>query len=607
MEQRFSSTAEILTQKYLERRKQGPHSEDNSGASDEAQQRIILAHRPKQPKNELRIYHEALHELFKAVTEHPDQFDSDCSLHRSNSDLSLTSTEEPLQDSQVLFTETDVTLPSHLGGSFEFQEMDKHRELKWAGRCPDSRDSSSSFVKVYQEMMSVYAQLKAERNGQQQWERELQERERRLKRREEAFEGLAGAEDMKRQQELSQLQDLLREKSKENKRFKSNFSTIKELNDNMRKQLNELSEQNRKLETQSKRLQARLENLQKKYEHCTTLRGCQKGSVNRAECIKPHIKEKTAECGKSSNKASSLPIQLKLLEHLLEWVLDGQMFSSVAGNEVNPLGQCLPPEVLLNEKCLKVLPLLSDQLRSTPLSEPTLLLSLLRFIHWALRHLDSRTQRVSPSATLRRIGEAVLKLSAQSTALQSRNPDLPVSSIDTTAPFRSLPFPPSPCSHTLILSNLIILRTITQADVLAQAADSLCAELKREESRGLYIHYGGVHVLLSVLRSNPVSLHTPIELLMQLTEPSRYLNSFLEACSCEEFFRTASQLLKNPHMELPSLEKFSILLQKLSSIRKNRSLFERSSLHLQLQDLYRTDPERTFLHLNIRSILHNLK
>uniref|UniRef100_A0A3Q2ZQM8 Coiled-coil domain containing 138 n=1 Tax=Kryptolebias marmoratus TaxID=37003 RepID=A0A3Q2ZQM8_KRYMA len=567
MEQRFSSTAEILTQKYLERRKQGPHSEDNSGASDEAQQRIILAHRPKQPKNELRIYHEALHELFKAVTEHPDQFDSDCSLHRSNSDLSLTSTEEPLQDSQVLFTETDVTLPSHLGGSFEFQEMDKHRELKWAGRCPDSRDSSSSFVKVYQEMMSVYAQLKAERNGQQQWERELQERERRLKRREEAFEGLAGAEDMKRQQELSQLQDLLREKSKENKRFKSNFSTIKELNDNMRKQLNELSEQNRKLETQSKRLQARLENLQ----------------------------------------ASSLPIQLKLLEHLLEWVLDGQMFSSVAGNEVNPLGQCLPPEVLLNEKCLKVLPLLSDQLRSTPLSEPTLLLSLLRFIHWALRHLDSRTQRVSPSATLRRIGEAVLKLSAQSTALQSRNPDLPVSSIDTTAPFRSLPFPPSPCSHTLILSNLIILRTITQADVLAQAADSLCAELKREESRGLYIHYGGVHVLLSVLRSNPVSLHTPIELLMQLTEPSRYLNSFLEACSCEEFFRTASQLLKNPHMELPSLEKFSILLQKLSSIRKNRSLFERSSLHLQLQDLYRTDPERTFLHLNIRSILHNLK
>lgn len=41
----------------------------------------------------------------------------------------------------------------------------------------------------------------------------------------------------KHQQELSQLQDLLRERSKENKRLKSSFDTIKELNDNMRKQV----------------------------------------------------------------------------------------------------------------------------------------------------------------------------------------------------------------------------------------------------------------------------------------------------------------------------------------------------------------------------------
>lgn len=46
-----------------------------------------------------------------------------------------------------------------------------------------------------------------------------------------------------------------------------------------------------------------------------------------------------------------------------------------------------------------------------------------------------------------------------------------------------------------------------------------------------------------------------------------YLNPFLEACSCEEFFRTASQLLKHHCLELPLLEKLSMLLQKLSSIR----------------------------------------
>lgn len=46
-----------------------------------------------------------------------------------------------------------------------------------------------------------------------------------------------------------------------------------------------------------------------------------------------------------------------------------------------------------------------------------------------------------------------------------------------------------------------------------------------------------------------------------------YLNLFLDACSCEEFFRTTSQLLKHSRLELASLEKLSMLLQKLSSIR----------------------------------------
>lgn len=42
----------------------------------------------------------------------------------------------------------------------------------------------------------------------------------------------------KHQQEVSQLQERLREQSKENRRLKSNFDTIRELNDNMKKQVN---------------------------------------------------------------------------------------------------------------------------------------------------------------------------------------------------------------------------------------------------------------------------------------------------------------------------------------------------------------------------------
>nr|XP_033472899.1 coiled-coil domain-containing protein 138-like [Epinephelus lanceolatus] len=614
-------TVERLKQKYLQRTKQLPPSEDiASGTSDGAVHRLILANRSKQPRKELKGYNKALHELFKAVSNHPDQFGCDRGLHGSNEDLSGDSTAAALQDSQVLLTETDVTLPSCLDGSPGSQETETDGELRRAHQLPDScRSSSLVLAKVYQEMMTIYEQLKAERQSQQQWERELQERERRLKQQEEAVGRLAGLEEMlhtrilaveeKHQEEVSQLQDLVQEKSKENRRLKSSFDTIKELNDNMKKQLNEVSEQNKKLESQSKRVQARLENLQRKYELSVASRGLQKVSLKSTECVKPSKMEKTSASGKPSNKGSSSPSPPKLLALLLDWVLDGQMFSSVAGNEGRSVGQCLPPEVVLNERCLKVLPLIADQLHHTPSSEPDLLLNVLRLIHWALRHMDSNTQHVALSATLRRIGEEVSKPQGQLMVLQSEDPDLPKSGSGAGGgPCRSWPLYRSPCPHTRILSALIILRTVTQADMLAQSLDSLHTELMSEESRGLFIHSGGVCVLLWMLRAGRGGLRTPVDILMQLTEQSRYLNPFLEACSCEEFFRTVSQLLKNPRLELPSLEKLSILLQKLSTIRKNRRLFELSSLHLQIQELYhKANRTHTFLCLNLRSILHNLK
>ncbi|XP_068593557.1 coiled-coil domain-containing protein 138-like [Cebidichthys violaceus] len=606
----LSETAEKLKQKYLERRKQLPSPEDvdvASGTSDEAAQRLISADRSNRPSRELKCYGEALHELFRAVTNHPDQFGSDPGLQ----DLSGDSAAAPLHDSQVLLTETDVTLPSCLYGSPGSQETEADGGMQRARRLPVSRRSSSLVLaNVYQEMMSIYEQLKAERDSHQQWERELQDRERRLKHQEEAVGRLAGLEEMlliripaeeeKHQHEVSQLQGVLRERSKENRRLRSSFDTIKELNDSMKKQLNEINEQNKKLESRSKRVQARLENLQRKYEHSAAQSGC----VKSTECSKASTQEKPAASGKHNNKRGSSPSQLKLLALLLDWVLDGQTFSSVAANEGKDVGQRLPPEFLLNERCLKVLPLLADQLHRTPLSEPDLLLNLLRLIHRALRHMDGSTQHVALSATLRRIGEAVSKPGVQSTGPQSGDPDLPRPHGGGAAG----PLSRSPCPHTRILSALIILRTVTRADVLAQALDRLRTDLMSEESRGVFVRCGGVLSLLSMLRAGRGGLRTPVDVLAQLSERSRYLNPFLEACSCTEFFQTASQLLKNPRLEFPTLEKLSILLQKLSNIRKNRRLFERSSLHLQIQEVHHSaNQTHTFLCLNLRSILHNLK
>lgn len=50
------------------------------------------------------------------------------------------------------------------------------------------------------------------------------------------------------------------------------------------------------------------------------MRGCQKESGNRTECIKPLIKEKTAASGKSTNKVLQ---QLCLFFHLNEPAISG--------------------------------------------------------------------------------------------------------------------------------------------------------------------------------------------------------------------------------------------------------------------------------------------
>ncbi|XP_029386824.1 coiled-coil domain-containing protein 138 [Echeneis naucrates] len=607
-----------VRQSYLEERKQFPPSEDMTrGASDIGE--LILGHRRKQSSKEWKCNSKALNELFTAVTNHPEQSSSGYNLHGSNEDLSGNITAAPFQHSQVLLTETDVTLPSGLDGSPASQEHEINMMLLRAHHFPDSGHSSSlELVKVYQEMMTIFEQLKTERQSQQQWVRELNEREQMLKQQEEAFRKLAGMEDLlhsrilaveeKHRQELRQLEHGLREKSKESKRLKSSFDTIKELNENLRKQLNATSEQNKKLESQSKRVQARLENLQRKYEHSIASRGSQKESVKSTDFIKLPKKGQTAASGKSSNKDSSSPTQPKLLALLLDWVLDEQMFSSVTGKERKSEGQGLPLTDVLSERCFKVLPLLADQLYHTPLSEPDLLVNLLRLIHWVLRCLDNNAQHVALSATLRRIGEEVSKPAVHSIVSHSEDSDLPKSCSVAAGNFRNWPLYQSPCPHTRILSNLIILRTVTKADVLAQALDSLRTELMTEESRGCFIHYGGVSLLLMVLRTSRGGLQATIDILMQLTEQSRYLNPFLEACSCEDFFRTASQLLKHSRLELPLIEKLSILLQKLSSIRKNRRLFELSSLHHQIQELYhKTNHTHAFLCLNFRSILLNLK
>ncbi|CAL8266843.1 unnamed protein product [Lota lota] len=591
-----------------------------------------LSHASKLTSKEVQIYNKALKELIVAVSNPLDQFE--CSFHGSD-ELNREYMPCPLEEPLHLSTETDVTLPSCVDGSQDTEPPAGNTLNRSTGRLKLLSSNSQSFPsdldKVCQEMTTIYEQLKAERVSHQEWERKLMEGERRLEERErrveererrveermEALGRLSGIEEalnscilsvqQRHQREMRQMQELLKERMGEMKKMSSSFNIMKELNNSMKKQLKELGEHNTKLERQYKRVLGRLENLQRKYDHSVAEKARRNVCVKATQSGEPSRRGKTGASSKPTNKCPMRPSSPTLLTLLLDWLLETQTFSLVAQHHKRATDpQCLPPEVLLTDRCLQMLPMLADQLQRTSLSDPPLLLCVLRIIYWGLRHLDSSPQRVALSSTLRRIGVQVSTHPPQDN--DSGDGVLPGSRGNNGPPHRGSALYHSPCPHTRVLSALIALHTVTQADLLAQALGSLRSQLRSEGSRGLFLQYGGLGVLLRLLRtSSRGGLHGPVDILMQLSAQSRFLDPFLGACSCADFFSTISQLLQQPHLDLPLLENLSILLQKLSNIRENHRLFERSSLSLLLQEMQRTsDPSCTFLRLNLGSILLNL-
>ncbi|XP_036396755.1 coiled-coil domain-containing protein 138-like [Megalops cyprinoides] len=518
-----------------------------------------------------------------------------------------------VNDPNVKIISWDVTLPSNLAraSASDVTETTAPTEKKQKGPTAhgDSR-SSTDISQVYQEMVHIYDKLHTERIHQQQWSVQLQEWEDQLQQREalvpqpqHALLKIQGVEEEvhyhiremqeRHRQEIKKLNDIIKEKTKENKRIKASFDSIKELNDTMRNQLSEVTEENRKLENQSKKVQARLENLQRKYGYSSV----QKGRENvppKAHESKPSRQDKFSVPSKS-NKVSTNPSAVKLLVLLLDWVADSHL---VPAREDDGWG-AREQHVTLQEKCSKVLPMLTEQLQLVPAVDTGLLVPLLKFIYWSLRQLDSSPQHTTLTSTMRRLGEEVYRGTVQQGSALD-----PSASVRTKASslFKS------PSLHIRFLSTLIILKTITQADILAQALDSLHDDLRSEDGRSLFLQYSALPVVLGHLRGGNRGLLGPsVDILLQMTGESRLLNSFLEACSTEEFFRSISLLLRNPRIDVTQVEKISILLQKLSKIRKNKRLFELFTIHLMVQEMHRTvDPAHAFLAVNLNSILFNL-
>ncbi|XP_033003571.1 coiled-coil domain-containing protein 138 isoform X2 [Lacerta agilis] len=484
------------------------------------------------------------------------------------------------------YSESDITLPSSLtvttscdydsGGepARERVRILETQELNGKNLIP------SHFSQIYRELSIIHQKLQQEKLAQEEYALKLErrehclaERETLLCRHEAALTKIRSVEEevhtkfqiMKEQHEaeIQQLSEALKEKAKENKRLKSSFETLKELNDALRQQLNDISEQNKKLEGQSRKVQARLENLQRKHEFLSIQKSKEAfHTAQERKVIKP---EKTI-----TSKSYKIPINshiYDLLTVLMDWISDQHLSKLVAEEE--KASECLLTGTLASsrnytqEKCIRY---------------------------------------ATMTSTMRRLGEDLFK-GVVPKGCQYISPE------HTTDPKpKSAAFFKSSSLPLRLVSTLIIIKTVTQADYLAQAFDSLCVDLKTDEGKALFLDYQAVPVILSHIRiSSKGVLSNAVDSLLQMTTQSRFLHPFLEACSNETFFRTCSLLLRNPKLDTQILEKLSILLQKLSKIKGNKKMFELFTIHLMIQELQRTThPDHAFLCINLNSILFNL-
>ncbi|XP_070091093.1 coiled-coil domain-containing protein 138 isoform X8 [Equus caballus] len=637
----------------------------------------------------------------RSLTSPDDELDSFQDLKQQETEEDLIESDDRVSTSKITkesFREIEkaVALPTNFapnsGNWTESCSGASDSPLKHVSYPPSKASNKQSLLphqinQIYDELFQIHQKLQCETAAQQEFAEELQKRERFLVEREQllfrhetALSKIKGVEEevltrfqiIKEQHdaEVEHLTEVLKERNKESKRLRSSFDALKELNDNLKKQLNEVNEENRKMEIQAKRVQARLDNLQRKYEFMTIQR--LKGSSHAAHEMKSLKQEKVLV-----SKTYKVPLNPQIYELLtvfMDWISDHHL-SKLKNEEYGidggkPVIKFASQRNDIQEKCVKLLPVLTEQLQWMPFVSAKLHEPFVKFLYWSVRQLDAGTQFIrgtsttawhtkrchvctrdpnwrtpghrngmctlnccatglaptflirfsaplslwntvrvyiilehtTMTSTLRRLGEDLFKGVVTKGMPDNSSEHSVENKPKTAAFFKSSNLP------VRFLSTLIVLKTVTQADYLAQAFDSLCLDLKTDEGKVLFLECQAVPVVLSHLRiSSKGLLSNVIDSLLQMSVESKSLQPFLEACSNTLFFRTCSVLLRTPKLDLHILEKLSIILQKLSKIKSNKKLFELFTIHLMLQEIQRTThPEHAFLCINLNSTLFNL-
>ncbi|NXF43292.1 CC138 protein, partial [Oceanites oceanicus] len=225
---------------------------------------------------------------------------------------------------------------------------------------------------IYDELFVIHQKLQRESSAQQEYALQLQKREHFLTEREvllfrheAALAKIRGVEEevhtkigiIKEQHEaeVKQLTEALREMTKENRRLKSSFDTLKEVNDSLKNQLSDVTELNKKLEGQARKVQARLENLQRKHEFLMVQKSKDISQV--VQQSKPVKQEKVMV----TSKIAKLPLNsqvYELLTFLMDWISDQHLSKIKIQEEREDSHKLLATQTskktCTQERCMKV-------------------------------------------------------------------------------------------------------------------------------------------------------------------------------------------------------------------------------------------------------------
>ncbi|XP_038055215.1 coiled-coil domain-containing protein 138-like [Patiria miniata] len=529
----------------------------------------------------------------------------------------------PTDSPHQLYESEDYFVPRHAPQKLPTKKKINRDDSSFYQDEPD--DKMAAVQDVYAELATINRKLQKESAILHERELALMERERALVDREQASlieqdSTLRSAQKEvgrrwavlkeQHQNELDKMSEQLQDKTKETRRLKASFDTLKQANDALRKQLTEIQEQNKKLESQALNVQSRLVNLQRKQELSERQRALNSMSAKAKAENRPTVGTRDAtEASKTAgvSKQNKPTAVYDVLGVLLEWLSDVHLRNVLPEDGSKQPTVALPAPALTKERCTKILPSLVEVLHCLPAASSKMHLPCLQFIYWSLVHLDQGqgSQPRNPLAsTYRRLGEELYKPTmvrfagvVEDLKMQEGLHEKPKAAV----------FFRSPNLHVRMLSCLIILKTLSQVDYLAQVFDVLRTDLKEDTAKEIYIRYQATPVVVPYLKmTHKALMSSAVDVFLQMSMESAFTQEFLESCSTDVWFRACATVLRTPNLDPKVWEKLSIILQKLSKIKTNKRHFEVQGITGIVQELLRTSSqENTFLSLNLRSILFN--